>query len=106
MDAAFKPLTAREVAALLACGPFAEAWSRGAALTLSGGDPLRLVYASPAALTMFGADSLEAVNSALHSGASPGARRLGDSLGGFPSAARRASNNSGSTGDACPSPVA
>ena len=41
MDAAFKPMTAREVAALLACGPFAEAWSRGAALTLSGGDPLQ-----------------------------------------------------------------
>ena len=77
MDAAFNPLTTREVAALLAGGPFAEAWSRGAALTLSGGDPLRLVYASPAALTMFGAQNPEALNSALHDAASPGARRLG-----------------------------
>ncbi len=76
MDAASKPMTAREVAALLADGPFAEAWARGAALTLSGGDPQQLVYASPAALTMFGATSLEALESAIFQSASPGARRL------------------------------
>jgi PAS domain S-box-containing protein len=66
---------AAEISALLATGPFATA-ARGGALVVGAGHPARLVFATPRALATLGARDLDALDAALFSSESPGARRL------------------------------
>jgi hypothetical protein len=71
-----KALERQEVAAALAGGPFAAALERGAPLVIAAGSPAAVVFATPAALELMQAGSCQALEAALFSAQSPGARRL------------------------------
>jgi PAS domain S-box-containing protein len=73
-----RTLTGKEIAALLADGPFAVAATRGAALVVGAGEPLAAVYATPSALGVFGVRDLVELDASLFRADSPGARRLRD----------------------------
>ena len=76
MIAEANTFAAKEVAAALAGGTFAAALAEGAPLMIVAGEPPHLRFASPAALALIGARSLEALEAALLSAESPGARRI------------------------------
>src|ERR1700758_3283792 len=77
MDAADRAaMTTADAAAMLAGTPFASALTHGAPLLVVGGEPARVLFATPAALALFGAEGIEALEAVALEADSPGARRL------------------------------
>jgi PAS domain S-box-containing protein len=75
-NSAADTLNAREASALLAGNPLAASLAAAGALVIAtGGQPVRIAFATPAALAMFGARDLAALEAAVGA-QSPGARRF------------------------------
>jgi PAS domain S-box-containing protein len=75
-DSAADTLNAREASALLAGSPLAAMLAAAGPLVIAtGGQPVRIVFATPAALAMFGARDLAALEATVGA-RSPGARRF------------------------------